>query len=39
CTGGFHRSVYIAQTLADRFKERGTNVKVRHRSLQKMKKQ
>lgn len=39
CTGGFHRSVYIAQTLADRFKERGTNVKVRHRTLQKMKKQ
>jgi len=38
CTGGFHRSVYIAQTLADRFKERGTNVKVRHRSLLKMKK-
>lgn len=37
CTGGFHRSVYIAQTLADRFKERGTNVKVRHRSLQKLK--
>ena len=38
CTGGFHRSVYIAQTLADRFKERGTNVKVRHRTLMKMKK-
>lgn len=38
CTGGFHRSVFIAQTLADRFKERGTNVKVRHRSLMKMKK-
>ncbi|SKA59323.1 UPF0042 nucleotide-binding protein [Succinivibrio dextrinosolvens DSM 3072] len=38
CTGGFHRSVFIAQTLADRFKERGTNVKVRHRTLMKMKK-
>ena len=34
CTGGFHRSVYIAQELADRFKKRGTNVKIRHRSLQ-----
>ena len=33
CTGGYHRSVYIAQTLADRFNERGTCVKVRHRSL------
>ncbi len=38
CTGGFHRSVYIAQTLADRFKERGANIKVRHRSLMKQKK-
>ena len=39
CTGGFHRSVYIAQTLAERFKERGTNVKVHHRTLLKMHKQ
>jgi RNase adapter protein RapZ len=37
CTGGFHRSVFIAQSLADRFLERGMNVKVRHRSLLKKK--
>ena len=35
CTGGYHRSVYIAQSLADRFIERGVNVQVRHRSLMK----
>lgn len=35
CTGGFHRSVFITQSLADRFSERGMNVKVRHRSLMK----
>ncbi|WP_406020079.1 RNase adapter RapZ [Succinivibrio sp.] len=33
CTGGFHRSVYIAQSLADRFIKRGVSVKIRHRSL------
>lgn len=33
CTGGYHRSVFIAQTLADRFNSRGTCVQVRHRSL------
>ncbi|HAR79240.1 MAG TPA: RNase adapter RapZ, partial [Succinivibrionaceae bacterium] len=33
CTGGFHRSVYIAQNLYDRFKSRGYLVQVRHRSL------
>ena len=37
CTGGFHRSVYIAQSLADRFKARGIAVKVRHRTLIKKK--
>ncbi|MGN0903182.1 MAG: RNase adapter RapZ [Succinivibrio sp.] len=38
CTGGYHRSVYIAQALADKFKSRGSNVKVRHRTLIKKKK-
>ena len=33
CTGGYHRSVYIAQSLADKFQQRGICVKVRHRSL------
>ena len=34
CTGGCHRSVYIAQSLANLYKERGFNVQVRHRSLE-----
>lgn len=33
CTGGCHRSVFIAQLLAERFHSRGINVQVRHRSL------
>ena len=33
CTGGCHRSVYIAQSLADRYNGRGFYVQVRHRSL------
>jgi UPF0042 nucleotide-binding protein len=33
CTGGYHRSVYIAQALAERFLKKGINVKIRHRSL------
>lgn len=33
CTGGCHRSVYIAQCLADRYNARGFGVQVRHRSL------
>lgn len=33
CTGGFHRSVYIAQTLSDRFVARGISTIVHHRSL------
>lgn len=35
CTGGFHRSVYIAQELANRFKKRGLIAQIRHRSLEK----
>lgn len=31
CTGGKHRSVYIAEKLADLFKERGLPVRVSHR--------
>lgn len=31
CTGGKHRSVYLAQTLADSFSRSHKNVKVRHR--------
>lgn len=31
CTGGKHRSVYIAERLADLFKERGLPVRVSHR--------
>ncbi|MCR5536477.1 MAG: RNase adapter RapZ [Succinivibrio sp.] len=38
CTGGFHRSVYIAQSLADRYKKRGCQIRVRHRSLAALKK-
>lgn len=33
CTGGCHRSVYIAQSLADLYQSRGFMVQVRHRSL------
>lgn len=33
CTGGCHRSVFIAQSLADLYRSRGFNVQVRHRSL------
>lgn len=36
CTGGCHRSVYIAQSLADLFKSRGFNTKAHHRSLDKL---
>lgn len=36
CTGGCHRSVYIAQSLADLFKSRGMNAKAHHRTLEKM---
>ncbi|MFC0322692.1 RNase adapter RapZ [Gallibacterium melopsittaci] len=33
CTGGKHRSVYIAQELADYFKAKGKNIKIQHISL------
>lgn len=33
CTGGQHRSVYLAETLAEYFRSRYTNVLVRHREL------
>ena len=34
CTGGQHRSVYIAQQLADYFTQQGQQVQVRHRTLE-----
>lgn len=33
CTGGQHRSVYLAEQLASYFREQYTNVQVRHREL------
>ena len=33
CTGGRHRSVYIAQQLGDYFATRRINVQTRHREL------
>ena len=33
CTGGFHRSVYVAQSLCDNFVARKVKAQVRHRSL------
>lgn len=33
CTGGKHRSVYIAQQLADYFQAKGKNIKIQHNSL------
>lgn len=33
CTGGKHRSVYVAETLARQFKSRDKNVRVRHREM------
>ena len=35
CTGGMHRSVYIARHLYDFLKERGLQVKLEHRDLMK----
>lgn len=37
CTGGCHRSVFIAQSLYERFDKRGLLTKVRHRSLEALK--
>lgn len=37
CTGGKHRSVYIAEQLANFFRSRGKNVQSRHRTLEKRK--
>lgn len=33
CTGGKHRSVYVAETLARQFKSRDKNIQVRHREI------
>ena len=33
CTGGQHRSVYMVEKLADRFRQRYPNVVIRHREL------
>ena len=38
CTGGKHRSVYIAQTLGEYFAAKGKNVKIQHKSLERHKK-
>ncbi|MCI7353047.1 MAG: RNase adapter RapZ [[Actinobacillus] rossii] len=38
CTGGKHRSVYIAQQLGEYFQAKGKNVKIQHKSLEKHKK-
>lgn len=35
CTGGKHRSVYIAETLSRQFNSRDKNVRVRHREMDK----
>jgi UPF0042 nucleotide-binding protein len=37
CTGGRHRSVYVAQSLSGFFEELGYNVSIRHRDLEEMK--
>lgn len=33
CTGGLHRSVYVVETLASHFAEKGRRVSTRHREL------
>jgi UPF0042 nucleotide-binding protein len=37
CTGGQHRSVFIAQQLSERFKSRNKNVQTRHLTIEKKK--
>ncbi|UTV28042.1 RNase adapter RapZ [Photobacterium atrarenae] len=34
CTGGQHRSVFIAQQLAEHFRDQGHQIQVRHRTLE-----
>ena len=34
CTGGQHRSVYVAQQLAEHFRHEGHQIQVRHRTLE-----
>lgn len=34
CTGGQHRSVYIAQQLAEYFQHSGQQIRIRHRTLE-----
>jgi len=38
CTGGKHRSVYIAQQIGEYFQAKGKDVKIQHKSLEKNKK-
>lgn len=38
CTGGKHRSVYIAQQLGEYFQTKGKNVKIHHKSLDRVRK-
>lgn len=38
CTGGKHRSVYIAQQIGEYFQAKGKNVKIQHKSLEHHKK-
>ena len=33
CTGGFHRSVYVAETIAEYFKSKGIDTSLMHRDL------
>jgi UPF0042 nucleotide-binding protein len=35
CTGGRHRSVAIAETLKDRFENKGYSIRVIHRDIEK----
>lgn len=37
CTGGQHRSVFVAECLAQHFQQQGKNINIRHRELEKKK--